>query len=271
MEKKIRVSMLLIASFLLLLGNNGNTKPVISKNPEIKDNVKDIIIVNHRGANRLAPENTYASAKKAIENGATYVEVDVRRSKDGIYYNIHDRTLERTTNGSGQVSETMSNVIDTLDAGGWFGHEFAGERVPRLFEYLRWIKGKAKVYFDMKDVDVKELVTYVYKIGIEKDCFFWFSDWKLAKEFRKHYPALTLKVNNSSIYALDSLKTYYNPQIIECGVDDLSDAFITTCQAKGIKVMPGISGNDWQAYRIAIEKKVDMVLLDSPDVFTIVR
>lgn len=226
-----------------------------------------IRIVNHRGANRLAPENTYASAKKAIEAGATYVEVDVRRSKDGIYYNFHDNTLDRTTNGSGLFSETSSDVIDTLDAGAWFAHEFEGEKVPRMFEYLQWIKGKAKVYFDMKDANIEEFVTRIYELGIENDCFFWFSDWQQTQKFRELYPKLAMKINASTIEALDSLKTKYNPQIIECSANDLSDEFVLACHKKEMKVMPWIPGNDWEAYRMALSHDIDLINLDCPDVF----
>ncbi|MGV8096100.1 MAG: glycerophosphodiester phosphodiesterase family protein [Mangrovibacterium sp.] len=237
----------------------------------VKNSEKDatqILIVNHRGANRLAPENTYASAQKAIESGAVYIEVDVRRSKDGVYYNIHDRTLDRTTNGSGLVSETSSAVIDTLDAGSWFAHEFAGEKVPRMFEYLQWIKGKAKVYFDMKDFDLKEFIPKIYDLGMENDCFFWFSDWNKTREFRELYPDLALKVNASDAGALDSLKTIYHPQIIECSVDDLSDHFIETCHKNGMKIMPWIAECDMEAFRMIMEKNVDMVNLNDPDIFS---
>ena len=103
---------------------------------------------------------------------------------------------------------------------------------------------------------------------MEKDCFFWFSTWQKTKEFRKLYPDLALKINASSVSALDSLKTLYNPQIIECSVNDLTDEFIRSCHEKGMKVMPHIPGNNWDGYRIAIEKKVDMVNLDNPDVFS---
>lgn len=230
--------------------------------------VKKILIVNHRGANRLAPENTYAAAKMAIEFGADYIEVDVRRSKDGVYYNIHDRSLTRTTNGTGLVPETESKVIDTLDAGAWFGHEYADERVPRLIDYLKWIKGKAKVYFDMKDARIEEFIPVIYDLGMEKDCFFWFSNGQLAKKFRSLYPDLALKVNASSIEPLDSLTAIYNPQIIECAVEDLSEEFINSCHAKGLKIMPWIPGNDLEAYRIALKKNIDMVNLDNPDVFS---
>ena len=229
---------------------------------------QQILMVNHRGANRLAPENTFASAQKAIEAGVAYVEVDVRRSKDGVYYNLHDRTLERTTNGIGLISETESSVIDTLDAGSWFGHAFKGERVPRFSEYLKWIKGKAKVYFDMKDFRFDEFIPLVYEAGMENDCFFWFPTQDQTKEFRQRYPDLCLKVNANSVDALDSLKRLYNPQIIECSVDALSETFIRSCRQKDMKVMPVVSGFDMDSYRIALQMGVDMINLDCPDIFS---
>jgi glycerophosphoryl diester phosphodiesterase len=229
---------------------------------------KEITIVNHRGANRLAPENTFAAAKKSIEAGSDYVEVDVRRSKDGVYYNFHDGTLSRTTNGTGWFSATDSQVIDTLDAGAWFGHEYKGEKVPKMVDFLTWIRGKAKVYFDMKDVDLEDFIPLVYELGMENDCFFWFSDWQVARDFRVKYPDLALKVNASSIAALDTLVEIYKPQIVECAVDHLSKEFIDACHAKGLKVMPWIPGNDIEAYRIAMSKNIDLVNLDNPDIFS---
>jgi len=251
-----------------LTGCSSNSRNKQSSTGEIGKEAEKVLIVSHRGANRLAPENTYASAKKAIESNADYVEVDVRRSKDGVYYNLHDWSLDRTTNGTGPISETESKVIDTLDAGGWFGHEYAGEKVPRLFDYLKWIKGKAKVYFDMKAVRLQEFIPVIYELGMENDCFFWFSDRQLAKEFRGLYPDLALKINASSVEALDSLIEIYNPQIIECAVEDLSEEFISSCQTKDLKIMPWIPGNDWEAYRMALDKNINMVNLDNPDVFS---
>lgn len=245
-----------------------NCSPKADSNSSTGKTSHKIEIVNHRGANRLAPENTFASAQNAIESGADFVEVDVRRSKDGIYYLLHDQTLERTTNGKGLINETYSEIIDNLDAGSWFSYGFSGEKVPRLKEYLQWIKGKAGVYFDVKDADLNELIEIVKGAGMENNCFFWFSDWQTAKTFRQQFPELSLKINASSTEALDSLKTIFNPQIIECSVDDLSDDFIRACHEKEMKVMPWISGNDMEAYRIALQKNVDMINLDNPDVFS---
>ena len=262
---KTQGTQVLIAIVCLLLGNCSPQK--VNDNPT-ETTYNKIEIVNHRGANRLAPENTFASAKKAIEGGAGFVEADVRRSKDGVYYLLHDQALDRTTNGTGFIGETPSEIIDGLDAGSWFGHEFSGEKVPRLKEYLQWINGKAGVYFDVKDADLEELVKIVKEAGMENNCFFWFSDRQIAKTFRQQFPELALKINASSVKAIDSLKTIFNPKIIECSVGDLSDDFIRACHEKEMKVMPWIPGNDMEAYRIALQKNIDMVNLDNPDIFS---
>lgn len=117
---------------------------VASDNGRVADN--NIEVVVHRGANWLAPENTVASAYAALDNGATWIEVDVRPSKDGVLYNMHDPSLNRTTNGHGLIGDMMSADIDRLDAGSWFGTEFAGTHVPRIAEMLDSLRGKANVF-----------------------------------------------------------------------------------------------------------------------------
>lgn len=255
-------------SFLLLLLSFNSCNYVDKERASPGESIQSIEIVSHRGANRQAPENTFASARKAIEAGAAYVEVDVRRSKDGVYYVFHDGTLDRTTNGTGLFAETLSFDIDTLDAGSWFGLGFKDEKVPRLYDFLQWIKGKAGVYIDYKDLEINEILAMIHETGMENDCFFWFSNSEKAIEFRKLAPNLPLKVNASSIKSLDSIVNTFNPQIIECSIINLTEDFIHECRIRGLKVMPYISGNDWGSYQKAIEIKVDMVNLDVPHVFT---
>lgn len=71
-----------------------------------------IEIVVHRGANHIAPENTIPSALAALKHGAGWIEVDVRKSKDNILYNLHDETLDRTTNGKGPIQDMLSKDIE---------------------------------------------------------------------------------------------------------------------------------------------------------------
>ena len=83
----------------------------------------------HRGANETHPENTLAAFKEAIRLGAHMIEFDVRMTKDKKLVIMHDKTVDRTTNGSGAVSDLTLNEIKKLDAGSWKDKKFAGEKV----------------------------------------------------------------------------------------------------------------------------------------------
>lgn len=106
--------------------------------------------VGHRGTKKFAPENTIAAIDAAIARGAKVVEIDVRCTKDGHFVVMHDAKVERTTDGHGRVKDLTLAEVKRLDAGSWFGPEFAGERVPTLREALRALKGRAAVDIDFK-------------------------------------------------------------------------------------------------------------------------
>lgn len=87
-------------------------------------------VIGHRGAAAVAPENTLAGVRKARELGATWVEFDVKLTRDGCPVVLHDDRLDRTTNGRGPVAKATLEELRKLDAGGWFGPAFRGEPVP---------------------------------------------------------------------------------------------------------------------------------------------
>jgi hypothetical protein len=93
-------------------------------------------VVGHRGAAASAPENTLAGLRRAHQLGVGWVEFDVKLSGDGVPILMHDAVLERTTDGKGAVADTAYADIRALDAGAWFGPEFAGERVPSFDEAI---------------------------------------------------------------------------------------------------------------------------------------
>jgi glycerophosphoryl diester phosphodiesterase len=93
-------------------------------------------IIGHRGAKATAPENTLVSIRRAHEEGASWVEFDVKLTADGHPVLMHDETLDRTTNGRGPVRDHTLADIRRFDAGAWFGAAFRGERVPTLAEAL---------------------------------------------------------------------------------------------------------------------------------------
>lgn len=108
-------------------------------------------IVAHRGASAERPENTLASTARAIEVGATAVEVDVRTTQDGHLVLLHDAKLSRTTNGEGLVGERTLSQIKKLDAGQKFNPTYADERVATLIEVLQLCHDKIDVLLDLKE------------------------------------------------------------------------------------------------------------------------
>ncbi|WP_332674033.1 glycerophosphodiester phosphodiesterase [Aromatoleum sp.] len=94
-------------------------------------------VLAHRCGGALAPENTLAGLAAAAALGCGGVEFDVMLSGSGSPVLIHDETLERTTDGRGCVPETSDDRLRQLDAGRWFGEQFAGERIPMLDETAR--------------------------------------------------------------------------------------------------------------------------------------
>jgi glycerophosphoryl diester phosphodiesterase len=93
-------------------------------------------LIAHRGAAARAPENTLAAIRQAAAEGARWVEVDVKLSRDGHCILMHDELLKRTTDGRGEVAHHDLDELQELDAGSWFAERFAGERIPTLHAAL---------------------------------------------------------------------------------------------------------------------------------------
>ncbi len=108
------------------------------------------LVIAHRGARDVAPENTLAAFEAAIQADADGIELDVTRCATGEIVVIHDDTLDRTTNGSGNVVETPFYTLRALDAGAWFRPDFAGQRVPTLQEVLDLFGHRTRINIEIK-------------------------------------------------------------------------------------------------------------------------
>ena len=107
--------------------------------------------VAHRGYSAVAPENTLPALAAGVLAGATFIEFDVRTSADGVPVVIHDRTVDRTTDGTGAVWELTLEEIAQLDAGSWFSPAYPGLRVPLLSEVLDLLRPKeAELLLEIK-------------------------------------------------------------------------------------------------------------------------
>jgi glycerophosphoryl diester phosphodiesterase len=108
-------------------------------------------VIAHRGASAYSPENTLTAFRLAYEMGADWFELDCTLTADEQVIVIHDDTVDRTTNGEGEVAEMTLAELKRLDAGSWKDPKFAGEGLPALAESLDLAKGYIGVYIEIKD------------------------------------------------------------------------------------------------------------------------
>jgi glycerophosphoryl diester phosphodiesterase len=98
------------------------------------------LYIGHRGAGKIAPENTLAAMRVGAQYGYRMFEFDAKLSGDGTLILMHDDTLERTSNGVGRVAALGYGELMRLDAGSWQGSRFAGEPIPSLARILTWLQ-----------------------------------------------------------------------------------------------------------------------------------
>ena len=124
---------------------------------------KDFLLISHRGASRYEPENTLRSFRRALDMGSRAIEFDVRKSLDGRLVVIHDRTVDRTTDGGGAVSGKTLSELRSLDVG-------RGERIPTLEDVFGSFAGRCGLVVELKERGTEEKTVSLIKAhGLIKD------------------------------------------------------------------------------------------------------
>jgi len=118
-----------------------------------------VLVIAHRGASGECPENTLAAFRRAMELGADMLECDVQCSRDGTVVVMHDGRVDRTTDGHGWVRCLTWRELKRLDAGGWFGAAFRGERVPTLEDLLALTAEKV-----LLNIEIKRTILHAHHI-----------------------------------------------------------------------------------------------------------
>ena len=106
--------------------------------------MKQVILCAHRGLDDSAPENTMAAFDSALAKGMA-IELDIQRTADDHLVVVHDPTVDRTTNGSGKIAAMSLAEVKALDAGSWYGSQFAGQRWLTLDEVSELVSSRRPV------------------------------------------------------------------------------------------------------------------------------
>lgn len=147
-------------------------------------NLKEVIVVAHRGDWRYAPENSLPAIDNAVKMGVDIVELDIQRTKDGHLILMHDATLDRTTTGKGKISEWTLDSIRTLKLRNGCAIR-TKEIIPTLEEALLHVKGKILVNLDKADRYFDEVYALMQKTGTTKQVIMKGS--KSANDVKKQF------------------------------------------------------------------------------------
>lgn len=156
--------------------------------------------IAHRGASGEAPENTMASFRLAVEQGADLIELDVQVTSDGAPVVIHDPLVDRTTDGSGLVQQLTLAQVKALDAGAKSGGRYEGERVPTLDQVLEWASGVTPVAIEIKSGPVRNegveslVVEAVRRYGMSDSVVIIAFDHLIALKVREIAPEIACGV-----------------------------------------------------------------------------
>ena len=153
----------------------------------------DPLIIAHRGATSLAPENTMAAFELAIEMGVDYIELDVQESLDDSLMVMHDATVDGTTNSSGNVNSYTYAQLKTMDAGSHFSSAFAGEKIPSLYDVLSYAKGKTKICIELKASNIEsKAVNMIQNLNLQSDVVIFSFDLNQLQIIKSLDPSLKI-------------------------------------------------------------------------------
>jgi glycerophosphoryl diester phosphodiesterase len=234
-----------------------------------------IVVTAHRGFSGQAPENTPAAFQAAIEIGADMVELDVHLTRNNEVVVIHDDTLERTTNGKGNVAEKTLAELKTLDAGSWFNSHFAGERIQTLAEVLDIARNRILVNIELKKgknfpYTMEELadrtLAVVEKAGMTGQVLFSSFDPAAVNRIKKKAPLLPI--------ALIVDKPWEKPEdpgdgtrypTLNCRTTVLNEGNIRRAHTAGIRVHVW-TVNTREAMEKFLSLDVDGIITNHPDI-----
>lgn len=202
------------------------------------------VVVAHRGEHSHAPENSLQAIELAIRGGADYVELDVRRTRDGEHVLMHDATVDRTTTGHGPVADLDWSDIGKLRLK-YGGQPDQAEMVPRLSDALPRLRGRAGLYLDFKD-GAREVVARLLREAAMTERTVVYDRLGNEAAWRKVAPELPLMVSPAledlTDQGLTRLKQRYPVEILDGPASAYTAAAVRAAQAHGFQVWLDIQG-----------------------------
>ena len=204
------------------------------------------IVIAHRGAHNLYPENSLASFSEGARLGVDYVEMDLRTTKDSVLIILHDATLDRTTGGRGAVSEWNYNELTKLkiksDKPGF------SESIPTFEQTLQACRNKVGIYLDFKSASVPQTMLMIRKYGMEDQVIVYINSPAQYVEWRKREPAMPLMLSlPDSVKTAPALKRFlaaYPAALLDGDYTGYTAEMLAEASAENVPAWPDIQGKE---------------------------
>ncbi|HTI61333.1 glycerophosphodiester phosphodiesterase family protein [Mucilaginibacter sp.] len=226
-------------------------------------------VIAHRGDHVKYPENTLEGYAEAIKNEADYVEIDIRTTKDGELVSMHDGTVNRMTEGTGNVKDLTLAEIEQLHVRSRDSLDRAVYRVPTFKQILALCKDKIYIYIDYKNADVSVAYAMLKEYGMEKQVLVYINNPQQFIDWRKVAPGMPLMVSlPGNVKDVDGIKAFIDkvkPDILDGGWKEYTPAMVASAKAMGLTVWPDIqSQNEAQNWDEALTKGFTGLQTDHP-------
>ncbi|WP_461091635.1 glycerophosphodiester phosphodiesterase [Spirosoma gilvum] len=224
----------------------------------------------HRGNTGLAPENTLATFRIALQRQVDYIEIDVRTTKDGQLIILHDGSLNRTTNGIGPVADQTLTELKRLSAGKGAGASFLAEQIPTLAEVCQLVadwnkhhRTKTNLYVDCKAVAAEPLVAVLSQYGLLNDAVFYGSDAFLLS-LQQVAPKAKCMPSLRKMEELTDKVARLHPYAFDIDARILTKELVDQLHQRGLRVFVDLldEGDTPEYYRKAAQLGVDVIQTD---------
>ena len=193
-----------------------------------------VMVASHRAVHNKFPENSLSAIKESIRIGVDIIEIDVKVSKDGVPFLMHDRTLDRTTTGKGDPEALTWEQLQKLfvvDKG-----KITKLKIPRLEEALKLAHGQILVDLDLKTDRIEHVLDVVNKTETKDIVFFFDSDYEVLSRIRAADGNFMIMPRAHSLEEVDSAIMQFDPPIVHIDFSFYSPECVSAIQASSARV-----------------------------------
>jgi len=226
-----------------------------------------LVVIAHRGSHLKVPENTLAAYENAIKEGADYVEIDLRTTKDGHLVIMHDESTTRMTGIKGQITDLNYSDIRDLKIKPAVIGDTTTYRIPEFIDVLNLCKGKINIYLDFKDADVKKTYRLLKESGMQNNVVVYLNKEEQYGQWKSVAPLVPLMASLPENMNISQLNNFLDKKHLDVVDNAYTVDLVNLVHKRKIAVWLDVQGNDEvpEKWEKSLKKGVDGLQTNHPE------